>query len=189
MTYAIHKVSGLIVNLLPYGESGQVIKVWSKDLGLFAMTAHGTREIKGKLRYNLQILNFVELEFVEGREVKRLTGIKEIKNYKNILLDTKKRKIFSNMISLLDRFVIDDVENPELYESFMKSLEVLNDENFKVEYLESLEILSVINILFWTGYWHEEKDMDINTESFEKIKSNKDTLVQLINKSIKATHL
>jgi DNA repair protein RecO len=189
MTYAIHKVEGLIVNILPYGESGEVIKIWSQELGLFAVLAHGVREMKGKLKYNLQILNFVEVEFVEGKEVKRLTGVKEIKNYKNILFNTKKRKIFSNLVSLLDRFLIDEVENIDLYKSFIKSLDFLNDESFKEEYFEGLEILSVINILFWAGYWHEEKDLEVSQENFEKVKSNKEILVQAINKSIKATHL
>ncbi len=189
MSYAIHKVEGLIVNILPYGESGEVVKVWSEELGLFAVLAHGAREMKGKLKYNLQILNFVEVEFVEGKEVKRLTGAREVSNFKNILLNTKKRKIFSNLVSLLDRFLIDEVENKDLHKSFMQSLELLNNENFNEDNFENLEILSVINILFWTGYWHEEKEWSISEVNFEKIKIEKDELVKHINKSIKSTHL
>jgi DNA repair protein RecO len=189
MTYVIHKIEGLIINILPYGESGQVIKVWSSELGLFAVLASGAREAKGKLKYNLQILNFVEVEFVEGKEVKRLTGAREIRNYKKILLNTKKRNFFSNIVSLLDRFLIDEVSNVDLYKSFMSSLEFINDENFKIEDAESLEILTVINILFWAGYWHEEKELEVNNLNVEKINDNREELVKLINRSIKSTHL
>jgi DNA repair protein RecO len=187
MSHAIHKVNGLVLDILPFGESGQIVKVFTYDLGLISLFANGIREEKGKLRYNLQILNLCEFDFVEGREVKRLTGVNELEKFEKILQNSKKRKIFSNTVLLLERLLIEEVENESLYENFFKNINYLN--NSEIENFEEVEILFVVNILHFTGYWHGNVFEEVNFDNLEYIKKHKEDLVKNINLAIKSTHL
>jgi DNA repair protein RecO len=185
MSHAIHKTEGVVLDLIAYKESGQIAKVFTLEHGLLSLFAEGTREQKGKLKYGLQILSLSEFDFVEGREVKRLIGAKEVNNFKNILLDRKKRKTFSNIVLLLQRLLIEEMANENLYKMFLEILAFLNTQNFS----EEIEIFAVINILYFTGYWEDEKFLLLTEENFLNIKNNKEEIVQKINNAIKSTHL
>jgi len=192
MGHEIHLVEGFILDSNPYGESGRIIKILTKEFGVVSVVATGVRELKSKMRGSLDILQLVNFEFVEGREVNRLTGIHEIEKFSNIFTIVKRRAV-TNIVNFILRTVLGEVVNEKLWDSFLEGLRLLNQGGVAQtsEEIQKLEIIWLIKILVALGYWETGKIDEFTPENFVYLENeeNKKEIIELINKSIKSTHL
>jgi DNA repair protein RecO len=195
MTHIIHEAKGVILDTSEFGESGKVVKVLTPQYGILSLFATGVREVKSKMRGNLLPGTFGVFEFVEGREVRRLTGVRSHRSLTGIFESRQSRNVYNNMVTFLKRIMPSKAEHEELYEKIVESLEILNTikdhEYFSIPLadVEILEIIMIINILAELGYWKEGEYSRYDLDTFERVKSNKQLLVKEIESAIKSTHL
>src|SRR3989338_4347951 len=75
----IHTTPGFIIASRPYGETGKILSIFTRDIGLVGAVAQGIRLEKSKLRYHTQDYSFGTFSFVRGRELWRLTDARDQK--------------------------------------------------------------------------------------------------------------
>jgi recombinational DNA repair protein (RecF pathway) len=156
--------------------------------------ATGVRELKSKMRGSMDILQLVNFEYVEGREIKRLTGIHEIEKFsitgENVI---QKRRVVSNIINFILRTVVGETANEKLWENFLVGMKSISDAlspPFEGGW-EDVELLWLIKILVSLGYWEEGNLDSFTQENFEYLKNqdNKKEIIEKINSTIRHTHL
>lgn len=174
----------------PYGEAGRILYVLTPEHGILSFLAQGVREQKSKLRGLLSLGTLATFEFVEGREVKRLTTMLPIRRFRKMFEKVESRNVFSRVVNFVERVVLGEQDNNELYTRFLDGLDVLeNSTPSDKGYYQYIEIAIIINTLHALGYWRGNEYVGYSQQVFELIKSNKDSLIKEINKAIESTHL
>lgn len=204
MGHEMHMMEGFVLDSSTYGESGRILKILTKDHGVMSVVATGVRELKSKMRGSMSILQIVNFEYVEGREVNRLTGIHEVEKFEQIFIGgdvIAKRRVISNVVNFVLRTVVGDTKNERLWESFVLGVrqlgEISRDPRGSIARAETpgglgnFEIIWLIKILVALGYWEEGRYDQFSDGNFEylKVEENRKQIVEEINQSIKSTHL
>ena len=203
MAYDKNVKEGVILQINEFGESGRLVKILTHE-GIKSLVATGVRELKSKMRSSIDVLSLVDFEFVEGKEVLRLVGIfpqRQLLNFesKNII---QKRRVVSNLVNFLQKTVVGEIENTELFDKFIFGIERLQKENFGVEGIvldeksenfkslfEVFEVVWLIQILITLGYWEEGLYDKFELENFKYILENKKIVSEEVNNALKSTHL
>jgi DNA repair protein RecO len=198
MGHEMHILEGFVLDSSVYGESGRILKILTKEYGVMTVAATGVRELKSKMRGSMDILQLVNFEFVEGREMNRLTGIHELEKFGGIFSGEnllQKRRVVSNVVNFVLRTVVGEVKNEKLWESFLEGIRLLEDysdpRGSRGMDWGNFEVLWLIKILVSLGYWQEGKVDQFTQENFAYLSTedNKNLLVEEINRAIKSTHL
>lgn len=198
----MHMLEGFILDSNVYGESGRILKILTKEYGVVTVVATGVRELHSKMRASMDILQLVVFEFVEGREMNRLTGLHEKEKFNffnypegNPRVIIEKRRVISNVVNFVLRTVVGETSNERLWGNFMEGIRSVSG-GIAIPSLDKgglgvVEIIWLVKILVSLGYWEEGKldKFDEATFKFLEIEENKKEIVEEINKSIKSTHL
>lgn len=202
MGHEMHILEGFILDSSTFGESGRILKILTKEFGVMTLVATGVRELKSKMRTSMDILQLVTFEYVEGREMNRLTGIHEKEKFVNLFKPEKlveRRRVLSNIVNFILRTVVGEIHNEKLWESFTQGVRLLNNleqsvlEQFVVHeyFFKTFEVIWLIKILVSLGYWEGGRQDTFSVENFRflSVEENRDLVVEDINKAIKSTHL
>lgn len=202
MGHEKHLVEGVILESKDYGESGKILQILTKDFGILSVSAIGVREIKSKMRGVLDVLEMVNFEYVEGKEINRLVGIFPIKSLypkKHVGRDLLRlRKVISNIVNFTMRTVVGQTSNEKLWMSFLSGFEVLEDGGGREaaapkskNFFQILEIIWLIKILISLGYWEEDRFDEFSVENFNTLEEDetRKKVVDEINQAIHSTHL
>lgn len=206
MGHEMHILEGFILDSNDFGESGRILKILTKEFGVMSVVATGVRELHSKMRGSMDVLQLVTFEYVEGREVNRLTGIHEKMKFENLLSGEdilKKRRVISNVVNFVLRTVVGETHNEKLWDSFLEGLEILVKDKSELVplflkegdlggvFYGILEIIWLIKILVSLGYWEEGRYDHFTQANFDhlSVEENKKEIVEEINKAIRSTHL
>ncbi len=189
MTHQIHQTEGLIMDSNEYGEAGKILQLLTPHFGIITLFAVGVREQKSKMRSSLNIGTQANFDFVEGKEVRRLTGVFEKKVYTKIFESVEKRNVYLHIVSFLKRVVLGEVEHADMFDSIILGLDYLENIVDKSFDLEIIEIIIILNILSHLGYWEKDTYTNFSERNFKYIESQKKEIVAQINSSIKITNL
>ena len=187
MGHEIHSQIGILLETRDYGESGKILYFLTKESGVLACIATGVREQKSKMRGSIVPLCIASFDFVEGREVNRLTGIQVLQNLCSNL-NIEKRKAVSNIVNFVLRTVVGETPNESLYDNIILGFEELHHAEGPA-LLEVLEIIWLLKILVSLGYWEAGKYDNFGEENFGVVSEIKKLLVEEINTAIKSTQL
>lgn len=198
MSHLIHDTEGIILDSGEYGESGKSLSVLTPNYGILRLYAMGVREQKSKMRGSLTVGSVGTFEFVEGREVKRLTGVFVNKRFENIFTNKSTRNVYNNIVIFLKRVLLGESEHQNLYTTFLTGLDFMEEkiltnkrdsgivDNFDFEVVEVIVIISILSEL---GYWEKTEINNFEENNLSYVLENKSELIERINKSIKSTHL
>ncbi len=151
--YSIITTPGFIINSKPYTEAGKIYSIFTRDLGLVFATAQGIRLEKSKLRYHMHEYSFGTFSFVKGKEFWRLTSAASFG--KATTGKSHGLELLARIALVLRRLLHGEEPHPKLFEClesceiFLKSGEVINEENLKT--LESLVVLRILHRLGYVG--------------------------------------
>ena len=178
------------------GESNRFLYIFTKDLGLVGASAQGVRELKSKLRYSLQDLSYTKVDLVRGKEVWRVTNAQQVRDTGMLVKDEDKRKVFIDITSLLKRLCVGEGVHDGMFDTVISGLLFLEKEDLTKEELRFFEVVLVLKVLNYLGYWGENEKFD----SFVDAKDwNKKTLHKMspfftealreVNSALKESHL
>lgn len=217
MSYQKYLGDGVILGMSEYGESGRILRILTRE-GIRGLVATGVRELKSKMRSEIDVLTKVEFEYVEGKEVARLVGIFPKEKLLNLhdpyVLENilQIRNVISNVTNFVLRTVVGETPNESLYESFLQGLKNVQNKNMQLEtmefaisslekesqnlqvqkiksYFETLEIVWLIKILISLGYWEENLHDKFDKENMQYVFENRKELIEKINNSIQSSHM
>jgi DNA repair protein RecO (recombination protein O) len=197
MSHTKYQTEGIVLGGYDFGEANRYFNIFTKDFGLIGARAQGIRELKSKLRYNLQDLSYSKISLIRGKSAWKITDAQEIKNiaggFSNNVL---KMQTSVRALSFLRRMLSGEGRNNLLFDIIINGLSHLEKENLSEKDIGNLEILLVLRVLNNLGYLNSlgsfsdfiksplyTKDL---LENLEKVKIK---AVKEINYSIEASQL
>ena len=193
MSYVIYTTRGLVLKSWSLREADKTYAILTRDLGLVRARALGVRKEASKLRGSLEPLCLSNVSLVKGQREWRITSVDIIAT--DIKLDDKKliSKSLYRGLDLLEKLTQGEEIHPEVFDAveeiFLWSSEVPE------ELSGGFEILLVSRILFHLGYL-SSKDVpegvtngELSADLLKKIEENKKKIIEVINLSLRSTHL
>ena len=164
MAHYFYQTEGFIVGSRPVGEGSRVLDVVTAPLGRVSVLAQGSRELRSKLRYQLNDLAFVRLTLFRGREFWRLTGAESVSELEaaRLMTDIYQRLIVARLALLLRRFLPTDETSadPRPYFEIRSAISFLAQHNLSAGEREQYEIAVVWRLLSRLGYGRRTETLE-----------------------------
>src|SRR3989344_9616956 len=157
----IYHTAGFILGIRSHRESSKVFSIFTQELGMVEASAQAVREVKSKLRMNLNDFSFVDLSLLRGKQRWKITGAKERENFfKHFRHISEKLRVSANIFGLLSRFLHGEEKNQPLFSFLQDALVFFSNSNLEKEQIKNFEAIVVMRILHYLGY--------VGGESFSK---------------------
>lgn len=199
--HTIHSTDCFVLKSTPIGEANKQLDLLTRDLGLIRATAQGLRYLKSKLRYSLTDYSSVHISLVRGKEFWRvISATKKADPYSDIISQEARESLF-RIFALLRRLLQGEQPHPELFEIVEKSYDVLKEISTQnptdiTPRISTVEELTVLRILFLLGYVKDDpalrsfvESQEYNSDLLKQSSDARKTMVQEINRALKASHL
>lgn len=188
----IYHTEGIILGSKNFKEANKYFYILTRDLGLVYAEAQGIRKISSKLRFVLQDFNYLKLDFVQRKNIWRITNAIKTNELEDLNKDFYRLKIVANISKLLLRLLPGIEPNPTLFEEVINGFFLLEKNNSKEE-LKNIEIVLVLRILSNLGYIGENFE-NLTRSPFENellgiLSQNKVKIIKEINKALRETQL
>ena len=121
----ILKTKGIVVKRMNYGEADRILTILTVDHGKIKAIAKGSRKILSKLGGSLEPFCLVDFMFHEGRNFYIVTAAAVISHFEKIHTDIDKTAKAFYIGELLDKFLEEKQNHPEVFELFKKYLQEL----------------------------------------------------------------
>lgn len=139
------KTAGIIFKTIPYGESSQILEVYTEVQGMASFIVSGVRNKKTNLQYLYQVLQPINIVFYpsKGNALKRIKEASLIYRYQKIFADIPTNAIAACIIDFSRQCIKESESNPELFHFIQSELLTLDqaeniDPNFHLKFLFSL---------------------------------------------------
>lgn len=116
--YGMRATQGIIFQRQDFRERDERVVLYTRDSGKISLIAKGTKRIEAKLRGNLDLLNLVDIIFVEGAYFPILTGVELRDRFPALAKDAS---LYSAALSIA-RIVTDVFGERQKDEDFFDSL-------------------------------------------------------------------
>ncbi len=190
----IYHTEGIILSHKDFKEASRYFYVLTKDLGLVYAEAQGIRKLQSKLRFVLQDFNYVKLDFVQRKNIWRITTASKVGEFDKIYKDFNKLKVIANISKLLIRLLAGEEKNEKLFEEVLNGFSLI-EYNQDSNNLKNIEIILVLRILNNLGYITEDKTFEdlvvspFGLELLPQILENKSKVINEINKALRESQL
>lgn len=196
MSYHIYQTEGFVLGSTPFGEANKRYHIYTREIGLINASAQGIRFIKSKLKHTIDDFVFSDFSLVRGKEFWRLTSVKEAHDG-NKKLTGKSLIMFARISGLLRRLLHGEEKNEYLYDTINTGFAILSSgEVTKDGFLEDLEALMVLKILFALGYIDDKGDIfnflkssTINKGDVKNFSPHRKQVLKIINDALKESQL
>ncbi len=190
----IYTTPSFVIHSRPHGEAGKYLLLFTKDFGMLGAVAQGIRLSHSKLRYHAQDYSFSNMSLVRGKEVWRITGIKEFTHEVESISNKENKKIYVKILQLLKRLLSGEEKNQKLFEVIEELHRFLaQGENERREFVE---YVTVWRILFHLGYISKKEEFahilesDVLDEAtLDEVKAHKPSILKEINNALKESQL
>ncbi len=152
MSHVIHQTEGVVLNKADFGEADRLFTLFTKDFGKIKAVARGVRNLKSKLRYNLDLFSFSRFGLISSGGYWKILNAEESFSSKMILLSHEKFVSFSRFAGLVDRMVQGEGSNLFLWNEIKGVASFLAKNGLRREEIREFEVLSSLRILGELGY-------------------------------------
>ena|SRR3989344_4930704 len=190
----IYHTEGIILSSRNFGEAGKHYSIFTRDLGMIMASAEGVRKMHSKLRYVLQDFSYLKIDFVQGKNIFRVTNASKTNMLEKITKQPHTFEVFANIARLLKRLLAGVEPNETLFIDLLNGLFIL-EKTKKKEDLRNIEVIIVLRILNNLGYIGENEILQNLVKSpFEEnlvfeVSKDRTKVLHQINKALKETHL
>lgn len=190
----IYHTEGIILGSWNHGEAGKHYYIFTRDFGMITATAQGVRKMSSKLRFVLQDFAYLKIDFVQGKNIFRVTNASKTNRLEQITKMQPTFKVFANIARLLKRLLAGVEPNEALFFDLLDGLSILEKSKTK-ENLRNIEAIIVLRILNNLGYIGENNILkNLIKSPFEKnliseISKSRTYILRQINKALQETHL
>ncbi len=194
MAYHVYTTKGIVVSSHPVKEADKFYSILTEDLGLIRARARGVRLLQSKLRGALEPYCITSVSLIKGKESWRITGAVLVDKLNEETLTKAGLKTFARVFALIERLVVGEESNKELFGVLDEGLRYVIEGAVK-EGISSLEVLIVLRLLYELGYVSktnlEERYITepYSEDLLKKTEENKKRLVEMINTGLQSSNL
>jgi len=123
----MYSAQGIILKREDFKERDERVVLYTKEFGKISVVAKGTKRIEAKLRGNLDIFNFVDIIFVEGKNFFILTGIDTQGRFSDIIKDPYIYGAAVSCARSIEDIFEENLRDRNLFNFFRKTLEKLHE--------------------------------------------------------------
>ncbi|HMS33853.1 MAG TPA: DNA repair protein RecO [Ignavibacteria bacterium] len=147
----IAKTEAFVLKTIKYGETSKIVTLFTKDFGKLNAIAKGARNYKSKLCGTLESMNYIRavIYLKENRELQLISNAEYIKSFSNIQSDFEKLQASFKIIEILNRSVVNNDVNSDLFDILLSSISMLNnsEKNFEIFILNfQIELSKILGI-------------------------------------------
>lgn len=147
-----HRTLGIIIKKENRGEADQLFTVYTNDFGKLEILGKSIRKISSKLRSGAEIFYLSEIEFIQGKAYKTLTGAVLIEKFKNLREDLNRLKIAYQISEILDILVRGQERDKDVWEILVETFEKLDNLRFPDRNLQLVYYYFLFNFFSVLGY-------------------------------------
>lgn len=195
MAHNIYQTDGIILDRYNFGESEKLYIIFTEKLGKINAVGQGVRNLKSKLKNNLEPLCITKLAVVATGDSWRLTDADKLISFWGVKEDEKKLAVYAKLTVFLGRMLQGQEKNQNLWEQVKADLLFLEEENFNEKELSMLETAFVARSLHNLGYIDKNdfplfiEEPQLNKKILSEMENVKRAVVFAVNGAIKASHL
>ncbi len=147
----IAKTEAFVLKTIKYGETSKIVTLFTKDFGKLNAIVKGARNYKSKLCGTLESMNYIRavIYLKESRELQLISNAEYIKSFTNIQSDIDKLQASFKIIEILNRSVVNNDVNRDLFDILLSSISMLNNSvaNFEIYILNfQIELSKILGI-------------------------------------------
>lgn len=191
----IFHTHGFILGSRNIGEANKMLTIYTREMGLIRCAAQGIRLNKSKLRFALQDFSYVKVDLVRGRDLWRVTSASSINSFSYALKDKQSHLLIARISKLIERLCDGEEANEKIFDDFVQSIYLMNDEQISIEKREALELHLVLRIMNTLGYVGDSEILsDYLALPFDKVKiedllKERKSIIAHINKAMNESGL
>lgn len=165
---------GIILRIDDFRERDLRSVLYTKQLGKLELIAKGAKRIEAKLRGNLDILNFIEAGFVEGKNFNILTSADLLDSFPGIVKNVHTYRAALAAVNIVDSIFRENAQDPRFFEVLHYTLDKLDEysiESFRVSVLYSWLLVKKFEakVLEGQGYGRGFGDNSLMSELDNKL--------------------
>ncbi len=191
----IYHSHGFILSSRNTGEANKMLTVYTREMGLVRAVVQGIRLHKSKLRFSLQDFSYVNIDFVRGRDIWRVTSAKSVTSFPFARSDKSSLILIARVSKLIERLCDGEEANEKIFDDYIQVLYLLDDMSISKSTREALEIHLVLRIMNSLGYIGESDSLSqylgdsFNTDKTELLLKEKKSIISHINKALNESQL
>jgi len=131
--------TGIILKKIDFKEDDEIITIYSGDFGKIDVLSRGAKKMVAKLTPSLQLFNWIDFEFVNGKSLKTITSATVLNNFRKTQEDIFRIKVLMKTVKIIDKLVTEPEKDSQLWEFILNFYVVLP--NIKLENDEETQTL------------------------------------------------
>ncbi len=161
MAYIIYQTEGIVLGGSDFREADRILTVFTEKFGKITASAKGVRQMKSKLRYNLETFSYSRFGLLagksSGRSVWKIVDAEETARKGEIFSSPRNSEVFSGFAGLLNRMVQGEERNDFLWSKLKNAYAILSEKTLGKSEAEEMEISFLSEILHNLGYMEKEE--------------------------------
>ncbi len=124
----IIKTEAVVLSKINYGDTSNIVSLFTKDYGKFSAIIKGGRNPKSKIGYITDPLNYVQLIVYkkDNREIQIISNADLISYYPNLKEDLEKLKYSQAVLELMKKLTVDHEANVRLFKGVIRILSLFD---------------------------------------------------------------
>ena len=191
----IHHTHGFILGSRNMGEANKMLFIYTREMGLIRAAAQGIRLSRSKLRFALQDFSYAKIDFVQGRDLWRVTSATTITSFPFARSNHQSILLMARVSKLVERLCDGEEAQEKIFDDFIQALYILDDQNTTLSTREALELHLVLRIMNTLGYIGESHILteylasSFDVSKTESLLRQKQSIVAHINKALNESQL
>lgn len=144
----LKRINGIVLKSLDYGESHQIIRVFSEQGGKLSLMARGSKKPRSRLRAVTEPLTEATFLFFQGSGIATLSQADVINPHSSLRTDLLATAYSAYWLDLLDQLSEEKESQPVLYRRLSQLLNLLEEKRDP----EILTRIWELNLLTTSGY-------------------------------------
>jgi DNA repair protein RecO (recombination protein O) len=142
------QTEAIIIKRINLGEADRILTLYTPDYGKLKAVAKGTRRPKSKMGGHVELLTHSLLLLARGRNLDIVTQAQTINSFLPLKDDLKRMSCGLYISELVDSFTEEDIENRNLFQLLLDTLDRLTQSNNNDTVLRYFEL----HLLNYSGY-------------------------------------
>jgi len=191
----IYHTHGFVLSSRNMGEANKMLTIYTREMGLVRAAAQGIRLHKSKLRFTLQDFSYVNVDFVRGKELWRVTSAKHISSFPIARSSTTSFILMMRVIKLIERLCVGESPNENIFDDFIQALHLLDCYDISLQSREALELHVVLRIMNNLGYIGDSEILSkylsssFDYSKTESLLKERQSIIAHINKALTESQL
>jgi DNA repair protein RecO (recombination protein O) len=147
-----YQTEGIVLKKIERGEADQLFTIYTKDFGKLKILGKGIRKITSKLRGGIDLFYLSQIEFVQGKNLKTLTGAVCLNKFENLRKDFGKLTLAFKIGNIFDKLVQREEGDKKIWFFLKDFFNKMNNLNLRKPFLDLSYYYFLWNLFSFLGY-------------------------------------